>query len=110
SDSVSQTAFGEQITWLRKIQFDFPTQPAHENAQMLNIVQSIGTPGFARQLLMRDYLTGKTNQRGEQFVCDRRQMNFTLAQEDLARRKIDFQASDLEHRQLIAAIHLLGMA
>ena len=54
--SIPYARFGPQVTWARGVAFQFSTQLAHVNSQVLILVNTIRTPDIFQQLTVRDDL------------------------------------------------------
>ena len=55
-----------------------------------------GAPHLPKQLLVRDDLPGVTNERRQELVLDRRQVDFLVVDQHLAAQEVDAQLSHLE--------------
>ena len=64
----------------------------HVNAKIMRLVNAVRPPNLLEKLFVGDDLAGVLNQRGQQAVFDRRQMDFFTAYEHLPTDKIDPQA------------------
>ncbi len=72
-----------------RIDLQLAAQTGPVNPQIMRVVDVAGTPDFTQQLAMRHYLAEIGEQQGEQFVFDRRQMDFRFTAPDLSLDEVD---------------------
>src|SRR5713226_2338620 len=69
---------------------------AHVHAQVVRGIDIIRSPNLLENLAVGDDFAGVFDQRGEQAVFDRREMDLVLADEDLTALLIDAEVVDTE--------------
>jgi hypothetical protein len=64
-------------------------QVRHVDPRVVGLLGVRRSPHLAKQLLVRDDLSGVTHEGRQELVLDRRQVHFLVADEDLAAHQID---------------------
>src|ERR1700727_365933 len=73
--SIAHRRLGQNVLWLRGIVLEFLPQMSHVYTNIVAILGMRGSPYLAQDLSMRQHFAGIRDQKTEQAVLDRGQMN-----------------------------------
>ncbi len=88
------------------MRLDLLPQLAHEDAEVMRVVDVDRAPDFFQQVLVRDHVAGVLRQHLEQPVFLRRQRQALVVEQHRARGEIDDQRADFDNRLAACRTHL----
>lgn len=88
-ESVTDTGFGKQVPGLGGVDFQFVTQPAHIDPQVMTVGAMTRSPYLLQDLTLGEHPVGTGEQQGQETVFDGGQMHGFAGAADLAPRQID---------------------
>ena len=95
---IADAELGQQDARLGRIVLDLLPQLAHEDAQIVRVVQVRRAPHFLEQELVGHDVAGVLGEQLQQPVFLRRQHHARAVDGDDARRQVDRERPDLDHR------------